>query len=131
MIRYLPFFIDVMLLVYCLIDCVQTDERLIRNLPRWAWIALIVIVPLFGGIGWLIAGRPAARDRAIAEGWDPDAALHPRPLGPDDDAEFLAKLRKDTLEHEKLLDMWEDDLRRREQRLRSEPPADDAGERPA
>ena len=34
MIRYLPFFIDVMLLVYCLIDCVQTDERLIRNLHQ-------------------------------------------------------------------------------------------------
>jgi hypothetical protein len=42
-------------------------------------------------------------------------------VAPDDDPEFLAQLDRDTLR------AWEDDLRRREQRLRDadEPPADE------
>ena len=32
--RYLPYVIHVGLLIYALIDCIQTDQILIRNLPK-------------------------------------------------------------------------------------------------
>jgi hypothetical protein len=38
-----------------------------------------------------------------------------RPLGPDDDPEFLDQLRRQDAEHERMLKQWEEDLRRREE----------------
>ena len=59
MIRLLPFVVEAIILVFCLIDAIMADETRIRNLPKWAWILLIIIIPLVGGIAWLVAGRPA------------------------------------------------------------------------
>ena len=47
-------------------------------------------------------------------------------MAPDDDPEFLEQMRRGNTEQERLLEKWEDDLRRREQRLRGDeedPPA--------
>jgi hypothetical protein len=75
--------VEIGLLVYCLIDCLQTDSLLVRNLPKLAWVALIVLVPVAGSIAWLVAGRPLRQP--------------PRPAGtiaPDDDPDFLRGLRR-------------------------------------
>ena len=39
-------------------DAVQTDELVIRNLPKLAWIVIILLFPIVGGVAWLVAGRP-------------------------------------------------------------------------
>jgi hypothetical protein len=121
------------LLVYCLIDCIQTDSAVVRNLPKPFWLVLIVLLPLVGGIGWLLAGRPenaAARtgsSRPPFRGPGSTSALPPAPLGPDDDPDFLRQMRSIDDEHQRTLEQWERDLRDRERRLRGgedEPPAD-------
>jgi hypothetical protein len=121
------------LLVYCLIDCIQTDSAAVRNLPKPLWILLIVIVPLVGGIAWLVTGRPErAAAKTSGSGWRPTGrgststhSLPDAPLGPDDDPEFLRQIRAIEEEHERTLEQWERDLRDREQRLRDgEPPED-------
>jgi phospholipase D-like protein len=123
------------LLVYCLIDCIQTDSSVIRNLPKPFWLVLIVLVPLVGGIAWLVAGRPegaAARtgrpSGPVARGGAGPAPGRPAaPLGPDDDDDFLRQMRSIDAEHERALEQWERDLRERERRMREggdEPPAD-------
>jgi len=122
------------LLVYCLIDCIQTDSSLVRNLPKPFWLVLIVLVPLVGGIAWLVAGRPegaAARaggpSRPPVRGTGSTAHLPPAPLGPDDDPDFLRQMRSIDDEHQRTLEQWERDLRDRERRLRGgedEPPTD-------
>jgi hypothetical protein len=126
MIRLLPFVIEAILLVFCLVDAILADESRIRNLPKWAWILLIIVIPLVGGIAWLVAGRPVAATRKQAP-WPSRTAGYPewerppanlRPRAPDDDPEFLATLKQDNVNHEKLLKQWEDDLRRREEDLR-------------
>lgn len=58
MIRVLPAVLELALLVFCLIDCVQSEPGRVRNLARGWWIVLIVVLPLVGGIAWLVAGRP-------------------------------------------------------------------------
>ncbi|WP_432513405.1 PLD nuclease N-terminal domain-containing protein [Kineococcus sp. SYSU DK001] len=58
MIRLLPFALKLAMLVFCLVDCVQTDSGRVRNLPKVTWVFLIVLLPLVGGIAWLVAGRP-------------------------------------------------------------------------
>ncbi|MET0433974.1 MAG: PLD nuclease N-terminal domain-containing protein [Cellulomonas sp.] len=133
MIRVLPVLIQLGLLVYCLIDCIQTDSVLVRNLPKTAWVLLIVFLPLVGGIAWLVAGRPERGATARSVPWPSTATAgfpeyeRPRATGPDDDPEFLAGMRDSDDRHERMLRDWEADLRAREQGLRDGGPAADDG----
>ena len=116
MLRVLPALIELGLLVYALIDCIQTPEASVRNLPRWGWLILILLIPYVGPIAWLFAGRPLRSGAAQRGGpWpsggpgasgsgrgygSPGGAAGGRPsgpaLGPDDDPDFLRGLgRKD------------------------------------
>lgn len=128
MVRYLPFLIELGLLVYCLIDCIQTDSSLVRNLPKAGWVVLIVILPLAGGIAWLVAGRPEpSRGRQVPWPSTRTAGFpeyeRPRASSPDDDAEFLATMKKSDQDHEQMLRDWERQLREREAKLKPEDPA--------
>jgi hypothetical protein len=78
--------IELGLLVYCLIDCIQTDSTTVRNLPKLGWLLLILVFPLVGGIAWLVAGRPRP---------GPSRRWASPPRGPDDDPDFLRRLRRD------------------------------------
>jgi hypothetical protein len=125
--RGLPVLLEIGLFVFCLIDAIQTPAQEHRNLAKGLWIVLIVLVPLVGGIAWLVAGRPqrvSAEHRTL----DPEYERgRPAPLAPDDDPAFLAGLRPVDREHEQALGRWEADLRRREEELRrrtAEPPAE-------
>ncbi|WP_282944223.1 PLD nuclease N-terminal domain-containing protein [Cellulomonas endometrii] len=130
MLRALPVLIQLGLLVFCLVDCIQTDSVLVRNLSKTAWILLIVFLPLVGGVAWLVAGRPARGAQAPRVAWPSTATAgfpeyeRPRAAGPDDDPAFLAGLRASDDQHERMLRDWEADLRARERELRSDPPAD-------
>jgi hypothetical protein len=127
MIRMLPFALDLVLLVFCLIDCIVAEQARVRNLPKWGWILLIIIVPLVGAIAWLLAGRPARRTATQQPAAPVQTWEHPpfqRPLAPDDDPEFIAKLKRTNSEHERLLKRWEEDLRRREDEMRRQEETD-------
>ncbi len=130
MIRFLPLVVELFLLVFCLIDCIQTPEHEVRNLPKVAWVLLILVLPLIGGIAWLVAGRPQ-QSRGGQVPWPatrtagfPEYERPRRRLAPDDDPEFLADMRRGNAEQEDLLRRWEDDLRRRERELGKDRPAD-------
>src|SRR5919112_3544142 len=120
------------LLVYCLIDCIQTDSAVVRNLPKAFWLVLIILLPLVGGIGWLFAGRPegaAARTGSSRPFRGPGSrsTLPPAPLGPDDDPDFLRQMRSMDDEHQRPLEQGERARRDRERRLgggEDGPPAD-------
>ena len=86
--RYLPFAVMLGLWIYCWIEIAQSDPAQVRRLPRAAW-ALIVAVPLLGGIAWLVLGRPNGSTTVAA-------SPRPRPkmVAPDDDPDFLRSLRK-------------------------------------
>lgn len=135
MIRLLPYAIELALVVFCLIDCVQADEHRIRNLPKWAWVVLIILLPIVGPVVWLVAGRPARASAGREVPWPTKTAGYPgqerprqRPKSPDDDPEFLRSLKKRNTENEDLLRKWEEDLKRREEDLRKdeEPKTDES-----
>ncbi|WP_203453801.1 PLD nuclease N-terminal domain-containing protein [Jiangella aurantiaca] len=100
--------VAIALLVYALIDCLQTDSTRFRSLNRVAWAAIIVLIPLIGPILWLAVGKVRHRPQR------PAAPPPRRPLAPDDDPEFLRHLRDVDDKHEQMLNQWEADLRRRE-----------------
>ncbi len=58
MARVLPVVLLALLVVYCLVEVAQADPDRVRVLPRWLWVALIILLPGVGAIAWLIAGRP-------------------------------------------------------------------------
>jgi hypothetical protein len=129
MIRILPFAVELVLLVFCLIDCIQTDQALVRNLSKGWWILLIIFFPIVGGIAWLVAGRPRAEHRRPQVPWPstgtagfPEYERPRRQVAPDDDPEFLAEMRRGDAEQEELLRRWEDDLTRRERDLGADKP---------
>jgi hypothetical protein len=138
MTRGLPVLLELGLLIYCLIDCAQTPPGAVRNLPKWAWIMIIFVLPLFGSLGWLLAGRPPARGADVpwpstgtAGSPEYGRPARGRAVGPDDDPGFLAGLDS-ARDHERLLKDWEDDLRRREEGIKDSPDTDrpDADEPP-
>jgi hypothetical protein len=131
--------IELVLLVYCLIDCIQTDPADVRTLPKPIWALLIIVLPLFGGVGWLLAGKPErgtvpARQRpwpTASTGGTTGYGRSIPPKGPDDDPDFLRSLHPDA-EHEQELKRWEDDLRERERKLRDgEQPPDRPSDAPS
>lgn len=50
-------------LVVGLIDVLCREDTGVRLLPRWAWLLVVVLVPVFGTVVWLIVGRPRTRAR--------------------------------------------------------------------
>jgi hypothetical protein len=117
MLRTLPFLIEVVLLVACLVDALQSPPEQVRSLPRWTWILLIILVPFAGPIAWLFAGRPRRGAAPTQPVWPlRDFSAQPRTIAPDDDPEFLRTLKKQN-EHQAKLREWEEDLRRREEDL--------------
>ena len=113
--RVLPFLLELVLLVYCLVHVITSSADEVRNLPRWAWILLILFFPLVGGIAYLIAGRPISQAPAA---WSPGAgfpeAERPHPSTSDIDEALAADLARLDREHEESLRRWEADLRKRE-----------------
>jgi len=128
MIRLLPSAIALALAIFSLIDCIQSDEHRVRNMPKWTWMVLIILIPIAGPVVWLLAGRPtratagreASRPATKTSGYPEHERPRQRAKAPDDDPEFLRSLKRSNTEHEKLLRKWEEDLKRREDDMRKD-----------
>jgi hypothetical protein len=87
--------VELVLLVFCVLNVVTTPEDDVRNLPKLLWLLLVVVLPLVGGIAWLVAGRPATGARRTPAR-QPRTRHHPASTAtsPDDDEAFLRSLRE-------------------------------------
>jgi hypothetical protein len=112
--------------LFCLVDVIATPTRLVRHLRKGWWILIVAVFGAIGAAAWLVIGRPGREARALGalamtedtSSYRPKAswghlADGPRVLGPDDDPEFLARIRIQSSEEKELLSWWEADLRRR------------------
>ncbi|HET7800946.1 MAG TPA: PLDc N-terminal domain-containing protein [Humibacillus xanthopallidus] len=88
MLRVVFIAIVVFATIYALVDCVQTDRRQVRVMPKPVWL-LAVLVPVAGPLAWFFAGRAAARGGGPTRG---SGGRPTGPLGPDDDPDFLRRL---------------------------------------
>jgi hypothetical protein len=96
------FFLLVLALdIFCVIDVIQSREDEVRNLPKIAWLLLILFFPLIGSIAWLAAGRPQ-RGPGRRSAYEREAPAFPeydRPgraagLTPESDEDFLRRVRE-------------------------------------
>lgn len=91
--------------LFCVIDVITTPEGACRNLPKLAWVFIVILLADLGALAWLVAGRPWATAAAASTPSMPRSGnggsrypKHDRPgrpvaTNPDDDEEFLASLR--------------------------------------
>ena len=79
----------VALTTWALLDVGQTPAGSVRVLPKGAW-ALLTVVPFAGPLAWFLLGTDASR--TLVGGGRPGAGRSGRPLGPDDDPDFLREL---------------------------------------
>jgi len=129
MIRVLLILLPLALGIYAFIDCLTTDEKKVRGLPKIVWVFVILLTfPFFiGPVGWLVAGRARG-----TSGPGRGIGFSGRPRGPqiapDDNPDFLASLNKDrpkpppstpSQDEAEMLKRLEEDLKRREDDLRS------------
>jgi hypothetical protein len=87
--------------LFCLVDVITTADSDARNLPKFAWLMIVLFFPLVGSIVWLVAGRPE-RASARPRSYERDAPAFPeydRPgrfaaSGAESDEEFLRRCRE-------------------------------------
>ena len=92
--------VEIVLLVYCVLNVITTPEGEVRNLPKLLWLLLVVVLPLVGGVAWLIAGRPQGAARSLPykgnQGVPPSSPRRgpAAVFRPEDDEAFLRGLRE-------------------------------------
>ena len=113
------------LAVYCLVGVIGTPADRVRNLPKLAWVALVLLFPLLGSIAWLVAGRPAGggADRGAhgpAAFPEYDRPGRAAAADPQKDEEFLRRVRERA----------EEQRRRHEESRRPRPEQPEKGAQP-
>lgn len=117
MLRILPVLLLFGVGVYAFIDCLTTEESKVRNLPKLAWVFILLFtwwIVFAGPIAWFLAGRPRG-EASARRGYRRPRTVH---VAPDDNPEFLASLGRSNREHEDMLKQWEEELRESEDDLR-------------
>ncbi|HNV10326.1 MAG TPA: PLD nuclease N-terminal domain-containing protein [Propionibacteriaceae bacterium] len=67
--------------IYAVTEVAQSERFRVRSMPKWMWALAVIFIPVAGPLFWFVFGRPVA-DRPIQ-----------RDIPPDDDPDFLRKLR--------------------------------------
>jgi hypothetical protein len=90
--------------IYCLLDVIMADEYRIRNLPKMAWVMIVLFTFEIGAVAWLVAGRPQGAPRSLPYKGNtgrstPAFPEYDRPgrfsaTNPDDDEAFLRTVRE-------------------------------------
>ena len=84
--------------VFCIFEAITTDPARVRNLPKLAWVIVVIVLVDIGSILWLFAGRPRGAKVASPSSDGRIPPEYDRPgraaaANPDDDAAFLAALK--------------------------------------
>ncbi|GAA0987935.1 PLDc N-terminal domain-containing protein [Acrocarpospora macrocephala] len=80
--------------LYCVLDVITTEPDRIRNMPKVLWLLVVILLPTAGSLLWLIAGRPRLPRGYTTYTGQNVPPREVRRLSPDDDEEFLRKLRE-------------------------------------
>ncbi len=114
--------------IWAVLDCISTDNILVRNMPKTTWLVLVIFVPTVGAVAWLLLGRPEGAGFALGGKYQAPSATKyvtqaPRPKGPDDDPNWSPRTtpsRPTTSEDpaaKRRMAEWEAELEKREAAL--------------
>ncbi|MFJ6653685.1 PLDc N-terminal domain-containing protein [Microbacterium sp. NPDC091313] len=76
--------------VYSIVDCAIQPSTRHRGVGKPAWLAIVILVPVLGGVLWFVVGRGRPSPAA------------PLRRAPDDDPEFLGRVRISSDQDERI-----------------------------
>jgi hypothetical protein len=97
--------------IWALIDCIAADKTQVRNLPKLAWIVIVVVLAALGGLLWVLIGRPDHRSQKVATN---DYSAPRRPVGLEDEPRYTPSDNisdRRSRELDRVLDQWEAEQR--------------------
>ena len=121
--------------IYAVLDVIGTDEILMRNLPKMAWLFVVAFIPTVGAVAWFALGRPIGAGFSPGvtranpnRSWQEERGYEPRrrARGVEDRDDWQASTspstpaddsRESPAARERRLLEWEAELRRREEAL--------------
>ncbi|WP_372593980.1 hypothetical protein [Actinotalea sp.] len=103
MLKVLLYVIPIAALLYGLLDLRRSEPYEREGLPLWGWLALIVLLPVFGTVLWVAistsrrrGSTPGPTGRSGPGGRRPGG-----PAAPDDDPDYLCPLEQERRRHER------------------------------
>jgi len=76
--------------IFVTVFAASADKRQVRNLPKFLWVAICLLLPGIGGLLYLVVGRPISD--SPSSGGRAGRRTQFRTTAPDDDPEFLRNL---------------------------------------
>ncbi|MFZ9986204.1 MAG: PLDc N-terminal domain-containing protein, partial [Candidatus Nanopelagicales bacterium] len=58
MLRVVAVLLGLAVYIWFIVDVLRTSSASVRTLPKFVWLLIVVLIPLLGGLLWLLAGRP-------------------------------------------------------------------------
>ena len=98
--------------VYALYDVITTNEVHVRNLPKVAWVIIVIFLSEIGAAAWFLLGRPS---KATFEKPSGRYQAYSNPVEAAD-LTGLSPVVRDREERARLR-VWEEQLRRREEEI--------------
>ena len=77
--------------IYSIVDCALAERERVRGVPKAAWIPIVIVFAVIGGILWFLIGRPRRGN-----------AGRLRTLAPDDDPDFLKNLERERAQKDRI-----------------------------
>jgi len=77
--------------IFSIVDCALAERERVRGLPKAAWLPIVIVFAIIGGVLWFLIGRPRREQAGI-----------PRSVAPDDDPDFLKKLEQERQQRERI-----------------------------
>jgi len=85
------FIISVVFWLWAIFDAITTEADRVRNLPKLAWVILVLMFFEIGALAWALLGRPSNKF-STSPSSNTGRPGQSGPVGPDDDPDFLRKL---------------------------------------
>lgn len=79
--------------VFTTVFAASANKTEVRLLPKWAWVVLCALLPFFGGLLYLMVGRPLRKG--------PSGNGKGKVIAPDDDPNFLRDISKQMKKEDK------------------------------
>jgi protein-S-isoprenylcysteine O-methyltransferase Ste14 len=73
--------------VFTTVFAAAANKSEVRLLPKWVWVLLCLLIPFFGGLLYLMVGRPLGKGPQSGQ-------KNKRYVAPDDDPNFLRDLQR-------------------------------------
>ena len=123
---------------WAILDCIGTDNILVRNLPKTTWLFVVILIPTAGALAWLLLGRPEGAGLGIGGSYrPPDYTRQQRSRGFEDSPEWQQRSKaiqapkpssddiseSNAVKERRLLE-WEAELEKREAALKDGDEAD-------